>query len=346
MTPIELLHDEGQSVWLDHATRATLAGGTFARAMDRFGVTGLASDLAALLRATAASSLYDDALRTKAREGKPPDQSLFEIVLEDAVRGADLLRPVWERTSGLDGWVSAPLSPFLTTTPTGALAAAAELSDRACRPNLMVEIPGTSEGLAAVEQAIFAGIAVNVTALVSAAQYRRAADAYLRGLERRVAAGLDLDVGSVASVAVDRREWHAGGALAVGREVYKTYRGVLRSPRWQRLFRIGARPQRVLWTRKVTNQPASEFVYARALAAPFTISVLSMSVLGMFSSRGSLCTVARAVRADVERGPLAGPGSEEAAAELQGSALEFARDTWRAITASIASKDAALDRAG
>jgi transaldolase len=348
MTPIELLHDEGQSLWLDHATRRTIAGGAFARAMDRLGVTGLASDPAALLRAIAASSLYDGALRTKAREGKRAEESLFEIVLEDAVQAADLLRATWDRTSGADGWVSAPLSPFLSASANGALAAAADLSDRACRPNLLVEIPGTSEGLIAVEQSIFAGISVNVTSLFSAAQYRGAADAYLRGLEHRFAAGLDGDVGSVASVSLDcrvRGDARQPAGFAAGREVYRAYRRVLRSPRWQRLFRMGARPQRVLWTRKATNDAGYEFLYARALANPFTISVMSMDVLDLFSSRGSLCTATRAVPVNA-RPSTAEPESEDAALRLQRDALELARDTWRAIAASIDSKDTALDRAG
>lgn len=344
MTPIELLHDEGQALWLDHVTRETIACGALTRAIDHLGVTGVVFDPARLHRAIDASRTYDAAILCSARCGKSPERSLFELALADAVRAADLLRQVWGKSSGADGFVSVPLSPLLSATPEGTLAVASEFSDSASRSNLLVEIPGSDEGFATIENAIFAGIPVNVTALLSVSQYRRAADAYLRGLERRAAAGFDLEVDSVASLLL--APWDAHDAshrlgIEIGKHAYKEYRALLRSPRWQRLFRIGARPQRILWAGlRTANDAASDLLYARALAAPFTVTALPLGALQF--SRALLSPVPPPVSREAGD---ATPDVETAAAQLQREVIGAACSTWRATILAIASKSAALDRA-
>src|SRR3989475_1094237 len=248
------LHDRGQSLWLDNITRELLESGTLARYINEDAVTGLTSNPTIFDHAIKNSSRYDAAIRRKVKEGKSGEDLFFELALEDLTRAADLFRPIWDRTRGVDGWVSLEVSPLLAHDTARTLAAAKTLHARAGRPNLLIKIPGTKEGLPAIEEAIFAGIPINVTLLFSREHYVAAAEAFMRGIERRMAAGLRPDVGSVASVFVSR--WDAAVAnkvpaalhnklgIAIAKRTYKAARDLLSSPRWQAAYNAGARPQR------------------------------------------------------------------------------------------------------
>src|SRR5262249_55983464 len=239
------------------------------------------------------SSAYDAAIRKKVADGRSGEELFFELALEDITRAADLFRPIWERTRGVDGWVSLEVSPLLAHDTASTLGAAKALFARAARPNLSIKIPGTPEGLPAIEEAIFAGIPINVTLLFSPDQYLAAADAFLSGIERRIAAGLPPEVGSVASVFISRWDGavkdrvpealrnHRG--IAVGEQTYKASRGLLASARWQQAFNAGARPQRLLWASTGTKDPAaSDILYIKALAAPFTVNTMPEGTLNAF----------------------------------------------------------------
>jgi transaldolase len=246
MNATETLHARGQSLWLDNITRDLLETGTLERYIDELSVTGLTSNPTIFDHAIKNSSAYDAAIRKKVEAGTTGEALFFELALEDLTRAADLFRPIWDRTRGVDGWVSLEVSPLLAHDTDGTLAAAKALHARAGRPNLLIKIPGTREGLPAIEEAIFAGIPINVTLLFSREQYLAAAEAFVRGVERRVAAGLPPEVGSVASVFISR--WDAAVArrvpealrnqlgIAIAMRTYKAYRGLLGSPRWQRAF--------------------------------------------------------------------------------------------------------------
>src|SRR5436309_4451616 len=246
MKATETLHDEGQSLWLDNITRDLLESGTLVRYIDELSVTGLTSNPTIFDHAIKNSSAYDAAIRKKVKEGKSGEALFFELALEDLTRAADLFRPVWARTGSVDGWVSLEVSPLLAHDTASTLAAAKALHARAGRPNLLIKIPGTKEGLPAIEEAIFAGVPINVTLLFSREHYAAAAEAFMRGIERRMATGLKPDVGSVASVFVSR--WDAAVAnkvpaalrnqlgIAIARRTYKAARDLLASPRWQRSY--------------------------------------------------------------------------------------------------------------
>src|SRR5437899_1275615 len=267
MKATETLHDRGQSLWLDNITGGLLRSGTLPRYIDELSVTGLTSNPTIFDHAIKSSAAYDAAIRMKVREGKSGEELFFELALEDLTRAADLFRSIWDRTHGVDGWVSLEVSPLLAHDTASTLAAAKALHARAGRPNLLIKIPGTKEGLPAIEEAIFAGIPINVTLLFSNEQYLAAADAFMRGIERRIDAGLDAEVGSVASVFVSR--WDAAVkdrvpqalrnqlGIAIAKRTYKAYRALLGSPRWQRVFNAGARPQRLLWASTGTKAPGA-----------------------------------------------------------------------------------------
>src|SRR6188472_1566106 len=253
MKATQLLHNLGQSLWLDNITRDLINSGTLKRYIDELSVTGLTSNPTIFDHAIKNSSSYDAAIRRKLDEGESGEKLFFELALEDLTRAADLFRPVFERTNGVDGWVSLEVSPLLAHDTASTLAAAKDLHARAGRPNLLIKIPGTKEGLPAIEEAIFAGIPVNVTLLFSREHYVATAEAFLRGIERRIAAGRDPHVPSVASLFVSR--WDVAVhdkvperlrnrlGIAVGKRVYKSYCDLLISPRWQTLAAAGAQPQ-------------------------------------------------------------------------------------------------------
>jgi len=249
------LHDLGQSLWLDNITRNLLKTGVLRRYIDEWSVTGLTSNPTIFDHAIKSSSDYDGAIKSKLAEGKSGEKLFFELALEDLTQAADLFRPIHDRTCGVDGWVSLEVSPLLAHDTKSTIAVAKELHARAARPNLLIKIPGTPEGLPAIEEAIFAGVPVNVTLLFSDDQYVAAADAFMRGIERRIEAGLPPDIGSVASVFISRWDVAVAGkvpetlnnqlGIAVAKRTYKAYLDLLSSPRWMRAYNAGARPQRL-----------------------------------------------------------------------------------------------------
>src|SRR5262249_35377323 len=259
------LYDAGQSLWLDNITRDLLTSGTLKRYVDELSITGLTSNPTIFDHAIKNSSAYDTEIRERLKAGKSGESLFFEIALQDLTQAADLFRPIHERTSAVDGWVSLEVSPVLAYDTKSTLAAAQDLHRRAARPYLFIKIPGTKEGLPAIEEAIFAGVPINVTLLFSPEQYLAAAEAYLRGIERRIAAGLNPNVGSVASLFVSRWDVAVTGkapatltntlGIAIGRGAYKAYAGLLASPRWRRAFNAGARPQRLLFASTGTKDP-------------------------------------------------------------------------------------------
>jgi transaldolase len=297
--PTQTLHDLGQSLWLDNITRNLLRSGVLRRYIDEFSVTGLTSNPTIFDQAIAKSSDYDDAIKSKMAQGKSGEKLFFELALEDLRQAADLFRPVHERTCGVDGWVSLEVSPLLAHDTKSTIAEAKELHAQAQRPNILIKIPGTPEGLPAIEEAIFAGVPINVTLLFSDEQYAAAANAFMRGIERRIEAGLAPDVRSVASIFISRWDVAVTGkvpqalnnrlGIAVAKRAYKTYLALLSSPRWMRAYNAGARPQRLLWASTGTKDPkASDVLYVNALAAPFTVNTMPEATLKALADHGNV----------------------------------------------------------
>ncbi len=354
------LHDRGQSLWLDNITRELLESGTLARYIGEDAVTGLTSNPTIFDHAIKNSARYDVAIRQKVKEGKSGEDLFFELALEDLTRAADLFRPIWDRTRGVDGWVSLEVSPVLAHDTATTLAAAKALHARARRPNLFIKIPGTKEGLPAIEEAIFAGVPINVTLLFSREQYLAAADAFMRGIERRVVAGLPPEVGSVASVFISR--WDAAVksrvpetlrnqlGIAIAKRTYKAYRDLLNSPRWQRAFNAGARPQRLLWASTGTKDPqASDILYIRALAAPFTVNTMPEGTLKALADHGALGGMLPADGGDGEevlsRFASTGVNVDALASQLQDEGAKSFVDSWNELMKVIAAKSSDLAKA-
>ena len=354
------LHDLGQSLWLDNITRELLQSGTLKRYIDEFSVTGLTSNPTIFDNAIKSSSSYDADIATKVKEGKAGEELFFELALADLTAAADLFRPTWDRTSGVDGWVSLEVSPLLAYDTASTIAAAKMLHARAARPNLFIKIPGTKEGLPAIEESIFAGIPINVTLLFSHTQYLAAAEAFLRGIERRIAAGLKPEVASVASVFISR--WDVSVAkqlgdklrnqlgIAVAMQTYKAYRELLDSPRWQRIVNFGARPQRLLWASTGTKDPsASPTLYVDALAAPFTVNTIPE---GTLKALAALDDTRQNMRADggdsaeaLKRFAEAGVDVAALATQLQEEGAKSFVASWRGLMDVIASKSESLHQA-
>src|SRR5512141_162521 len=282
MNATQQLHAMGQSLWLDNITRGLLTSGTLGRYIEELAVTGLTSNPAIFDNAIKNADFYDEAIREKALAGKAGEALFFELALEDLTQAADLFRPIHDATGGIDGWVSLEVSPLLAADTAGTIKAAAQLHARAQRPNLFIKIPGTPAGLAAIEETIFAGVPVNVTLLFSREQYVAAAEAYMRGIERRLAAGLEPRVRCVASIFVsrwdvavhDKVSSHLRNRLgiAIGRRTYKACCDGLATPRWHKLAASGAVPQRLLWASTGTKDPAArDVLYVESLAAPYSI---------------------------------------------------------------------------
>jgi transaldolase len=359
MNATATLHDRGQSLWLDNITRELLESGTLAHYISDLAVTGLTSNPTIFDHAIKNSSRYDAAIRKKMKEGKSGEDLFFELALEDVTRAADLFRPIWERTRGVDGWVSLEVSPLLAHDSMTTLAAAKSLHARAGRPNLFIKIPGTKEGLPAIEEAIFAGVPINVTLLFSREQYLAAAEAFMRGIERRVAAGLSPEVGSVASVF---SRWDAAVksqvpeaqrnqlGIAIAKRTYKAYRTLLASPRWQRAFNAGARPQRLLWASTGTKDPAaSDILYIRALAAPFTVNTMPEATLKALADHGALGGDLPADGGDGEEVLAtfanAGVNVDALAVQLQDEGAKSFVDSWRELMQVITAKSSDLAKA-
>lgn len=360
MKATQLLHNLGQSIWLDNITRDLLNSGTLKRYIDELSVTGLTSNPTIFDHAIKNSTAYDAAIREKLSKGKLGEALFFELALEDITRAASLFRPVYDRTDGVDGWVSLEVSPLLAYDTASTLAAAKDLHARARRPNLFIKIPGTQEGLPAVEEAIFAGIPINVTLLFSCEHYVSAAEAFLRGIERRIDAGLKPAVGSVASVFISRWDSAVMGkvpdslrdqlGIAIAKRTYKAYRQSLASPRWQRVFNAGARPQRLLWASTGTKDPkASDVLYIKALAALFTVNTMPEGTLKALADHGKLGTILPADGGDCEevlaQFAKAGIDVDALAAQLQDEGAKSFVTSWNELMVVITSKSAALKEA-
>ena len=357
MTMTQSLHDLGQSLWLDNITREMLDNGTLQRYVNELSITGLTSNPTIFDEAIGRSSLYDRSIQQKARSGLSGETLFVELALEDLRRAADLFRPVFERTGGIDGWVSMEISPLLADDTQATVEAARNIHRLAERPNLYVKIPGTPAGVPAIEAAIFAGVPVNVTLLFSREQYLAAADAYMRAIERRIAAGLDPRVSSVASLFVSR--WDKAVANRVPQNLrnrlgiaiaMRTYRGhceLLAAKRWRALAAAGARKQRLLWASTGSKDPqAPPSMYVEALAAPDTIDTMPEKTLLTFSTQGQIKSVMPADSGDAETvlERFAGAGIDVAAlgATLQIEGAGSFVKSWTELMQSIADKSAAV----
>lgn len=360
MKTTQLLHNLGQSLWLDNITRDLLNSGTLQRYIDEWSVTGLTSNPAIFDHAVKTSTAYDAAIRGRLAQGKSGEALFFELALEDIVRAADLFRPAFDKTGGVDGWVSLEVSPLLAYDTASTLAAARELQARAARPNVFIKIPGTKEGLPAIEEAIFAGVPVNVTLLFSAEHYVAAAHAFLRGIERRIAAGLKPDVASVASVFVSRWDAAVKGrvpsalenrlGIAVANRTYQIYRKLVSSPRWQRVYNSGARPQRLLWASTGTKDPnASDILYIKALAAPFTINTMPEATLAALADHGKLGSIMPAdggkCEAILAQSARAGINVDALADQLQAEGARSFVQAWDDLLGVIRSRSNSLKQA-
>ena len=361
MNKAQELHDLGQSLWLDNITREILDNGTLRRYINEFSVTGLTSNPTIFDEAIGNTAAYDQGIRDKAKAGKSGEVLFTELALEDLRRAADLFRPVFDATDGVDGWVSMEVSPLLANDTTGSIAAAARIHAQAERPNLYVKIPGTPEGGPAIEESIFDGIPINVTLLFSREQYLAAAEAYLRGVERRIAARRDPRVASVASLFVSRWDKAVGDkvppelrnrlGIAIGGRTYRAYRDLLASPRWKKLAAAGARPQRLLWASTGTKDPkASDTLYVEALAAPDTIDTMPEKTLRAFAEHGELKRVMAEDGGDAEavlaRFAKAGIDTDELALQLQRDGAQAFTKSWTELMTRIADKSDALAHAG
>jgi transaldolase len=359
MKPTQLLHDLGQSLWLDNITRDLLNDGTLKSYIEELSVTGLTSNPTIFDHAIQNSAAYDSAIREVLAKGKAGEGLFFDLALDDLTRAADLFRPIYDRTNGVDGWVSLEVSPLLAHDTVSTIAAAKELSGRAARPNLFIKIPGTKEGAPAIEEAIFAGVPVNVTLLFSREHYVAAAEAYLRGIERRIAAGLNPQVGSVASVFVSRWDVAVEGkvpqelenrlGIAVSGRIYKAYLDMLSCPRSQRVYNAGARPQRLLWASTGTKDPkASDTLYIKALAAPFTVNTMPEATLKALADHGEIGPIMALDRGNgekvLDRFAQAGVNVDDLAGRLQDEGAKSFVKSWNDLMAVIAAKSSALKR--
>jgi transaldolase len=357
MNATRRLHDLGQSIWLDNITRDLLASGTLRRYIDEYSVTGLTSNPTIFDQAITKSTAYDAGIREGLAAGKSGEDLFFGLAIEDLAKAADLFLPVHDRTDGVDGWVSLEVSPLLAHDTASTLAAAKQLHARAARPNLFIKIPGTPEGVPAIEEATFAGVPVNVTLLFSREHYLAAADAYLRGIERRIQAGLNPAVASVASLFVSRWDVAVAGSvpdalrnqlgIAIAKRTYKAARELLSAPRWLRAYNAGARPQRLLWASTGTKDPtAPDILYVKALAAPFTVNTMPEATLKALADHGEVGGMLPADGGDSDevlaRFAKAGVDVDALAARLQDEGAKAFVKSWNALMDVMTSKAAAL----
>ena len=354
---LKKLHDLGQSLWLDNISRELLTSGTLARYTADCSITGLTSNPTIFEQAFQHGSLYDKDIAELALRGEPPEEMFFNLALQDLRAAADLLRPIFDATLGLDGWVSLEVSPLLADNAAHTIRAAAALFEQADRKNLFIKIPGTPAGVEAIEESIFGGVPVNVTLLFSREHYIAAAEAYLRGIERRLEAGLDPRVSSVASLFVSRWDvavkqvispaFHNRLGLAIAMRTYKAYRDLLASKRWQQLAQAGALPQRLLWASTGTKDPAArDTLYVEALAAPDTINTLPEKTLQAYAEHGrlgaALPTDGGYAEAVLEEFRREGVDDEALAARLQRAGADAFAASWRALLLRLAQKSAQL----
>lgn len=360
MKATQQLHELGQSLWLDNITRTMLDDGTLARYIADFSVTGLTSNPSIFEAAMAEGDAYDDGIKAKSQAGLSGEALFTELALEDLRRAAKLFKPIFDATKQVDGWVSMEVSPLLAADTAGSLEAARQIHDQGNCPNLFVKIPGTPEGVPAIEEAIFAGIPINVTLLFSRDQYLAVAEAYMRGIERRIEAGLDPKVGSVASVFVSRwdvasnkqlpPELHNKLGIAVIQQTYRAYRELLASPRWQKLAAAGAQPQRLLLASTGTKDPAaSDTMYISALAAPDTIDTMPEKTLLALADHGQLHGVmptdggdAETILAQISK---AGVDIDALAVKLQQDGAQAFVKSWHQLLQRLSDKVGSLGAA-
>jgi transaldolase len=360
MKATQLLHNLGQSLWLDNITRDLLNNGKLEHYIEELSVTGLTSNPTIFDQAIKNSAAYDAAILEGLEKGRSGENLFFDLALDDLTRAADLFGPIHDRTNGLDGWVSLEVSPLLAHDTGHTINAAKQLSAKAGRPNLFIKIPGTPEGLPAIEEAIFAGVPVNVTLLFSREQYLAAAEAWLRGIERRIAAGLNPLVDSVASLFISRWDAAVVGkvpeslnnrlGVAIAGRTYKAYLDLLISPRWRRAFNEGARPQRLLWASTGTKDPkASDILYIKALAAPFTVDTMPETTLKALAEHGEVGPIMAADGTAAEKTlaqfAQAGVDVDSLAARLQDEGAKAFVKSWNELLAVIESKSVALKKA-
>ena len=355
------LHDAGQSIWLDNITRALVARGTLANYVRDLSVTGLTSNPTIFDQAIAKSQDYDASIREQTAAGKTGEALFFALALEDLREAADIFRPVHEATNRVDGWVSLEVSPKLAYDTAKSLAAAKELYEVGARDNLFIKIPGTKEGIPAIEEAIFAGVPINVTLLFSREQYLAAAEAYIRGIERRLAVGLNPHVPSVASLFVSRWDVAVKGkvpaaldgqlGIAIARRTYRAYRELLASDRWLRLINFGARSQRLLWASTGTKDPnAPDVLYVKSLAAPHTINTMPEKTLQALADHGEIGAMLTPDGGDAEevlgRFAQAGVDLDALGAQLQREGASTFVKSWDDLMRCIEDKSATLRKAG
>ncbi len=360
MKATEKLHEMGQSIWLDNITRSLLNSGTLQRYIDEFSVTGLTSNPTIFDHAIKNSEAYNQSIEQKLRESKSNEEVFFDLALEDLKRAADLFRPIHDLTQGVDGWVSLEVSPLLAHDARATLEAAKELHGRAKQPNLYIKIPGTFEGLTAIEDAIFEGVPVNVTLLFSREQYVAAAEAYIRGIERRIAAGLGPNVSSVASIFISRWDVAVAGkipenlrnklGIAIASRTYGAYNALIASPRCQRIMNEGARPQRLLWASTGTKDPsASDILYVKALASPFTVNTMPEETLNALAQHGVLDDNVLASYGNCEEVLRsfadAGVDIDALATQLQVEGADSFAKSWKELLDCIGSKGKGLETA-
>lgn len=349
-----LLYQMGQSLWLDNITRGLLDSGTLQRYIDELSVTGLTSNPTIFDHAIKNSNTYDAAIAQKVKHGKTGEALFFELAIEDLQRAADLFRPIHERTNGVDGFVSLEVSPKLAYDTQSTLAAAKQLHGAANRPNLFIKIPGTPEGLPAIEEAIFAGVPTNVTLLFSREHYLAAANAYLHGIERRIEAGLNPRVASVASIFVSRWDGALMGktpdefrdklGIAMAERTYKAYCDLLDSDRWRRLANYGAHVQRLLWASTGTKDPqASDYLYIRALASPHTVNTMPEQTLLKLGEHGTLGRILSSGGGDAEELTFKisrlGIDTDVLGAQLQKEGAASFVKSWNEMMDVVASKE-------
>ena len=357
MNPTTQLHELGQRLWLDKISRVILDDGTLRRYIDELSITGLTSNPTIFDEAISGSGAYDTSIRDHAKAGRSGEALFLELALEDLRRAATLFRPIFDATDGVDGWVSMEISPLLASDTSGSIEAASRIYRQADRPNLFVKIPGTPEGVPAIEESILAGVPINVTLLFSCEQYLAAAEAYLRGIERRLAAGLDPRVASVASLFVSRWDKAVGDkvpeglrnrlGIAIGGRTYRAYRELLASSRWRSLAAAGARPQRLLWASTGTKDPgASDMLYIEALAAPDTIDTVPEKTLHAFAEHGKIQGVMPVDGGDAEEVltgfASAGIDVDALAVQLQREGARAFVKSWQELLGRIAKKSAEL----
>jgi transaldolase len=357
MKATQQLHDLGQSLWLDNITRGVLRDGTLKRYIDELSVTGLTSNPTIFLHAIEKGDLYDDAIRRMMALGRSGEPLFFQLAIEDLTEAADLFSPAHDASGGADGWVSLEVSPLLANDTASTIRAAVELHRLARRPNVFIKIPGTPEGVPAIEESIFRGVPINVTLLFSAAQYIAAAEAYMRGIERRIAAGLDPRVRSVGSLFVSRWDVAVQDSaplalrnrlgIAISRRTYREYRRLLASPRWRALAAAGAYTQRLLWASTGTKDPgAPDTMYIEALAAPDTINTMPDKTLIAFADHGTVKGVMPEDGGDAELviAEFARAGIDDAAlaAQLQSEGTTSFDKSWNELLELLDAKGKTL----